>query len=304
MDGVKKQSVIRLKKLSKFYGKYRGVEDITLQVEAGSIFGFLGPNGAGKTTTISMMVGLLGPTSGSFSLFGRDNRVYSSENRARIGYLSGDMALDGSLTGWQELEYFGNLRGEFNKKYIEELANRLQCNLDRKIKTLSRGNKQKVGLIAALMHKPDLLILDEPTSGLDPLIQAEFNEIITEHKKAGRSAFISSHVLSEVQQICDEVGFIKEGRLLTTKPLKEILRAAPKQVRIVVKGKIFSDFTKLVGAKNIQRIGNVITFSFSGNTGQLLKFLSTQASEDVTITDSDLETVFMNLYESNGEGNV
>lgn len=304
MDRVKKQSVIQLKKLSKFYGKYRGVQDITLQVEAGSIFGFLGPNGAGKTTTISMMVGLLGPTSGSVSLFGRDNITFATENRAKIGYLSGDMALDGSLTGWQELEYFGNLRGELNKKYIEELADRLQCNLYRKIKTLSRGNKQKVGLIAALMHKPDLLILDEPTSGLDPLIQAEFNEIINEHKKAGRSAFISSHVLSEVQQICDEVGFIKEGRLLTTKPLKEILRAAPKQVRIVVKGKIFSDFTKLVGAKNIQRRGNVITFSFSGNTGQLLKFLSTQASEDVTITDSDLETVFMNLYESNGEGNV
>lgn len=304
MDKVKKQPVVRLKKLSKFYGKYRGVQDISLQVEAGSIFGFLGPNGAGKTTTISMMVGLLSPTSGGVSLFGRDNTAFATENRTRIGYLSGDMALDGSLTGRQELEYFGNLRGEFNTKYVEELAERLQCNLDRKLKTLSRGNKQKVGLISALMHKPDLLILDEPTSGLDPLIQAEFNEIIKEHKKAGKSAFISSHVLSEVQQICDEVGFIKEGKLLTTKPLKEILRSAPKQVRIVVKGKIFSDFTKLVGAKNIQRIGNVITFSFSGNTGQLLKFLSTQASEDVTITDSDLETIFMNLYESNGDGNV
>lgn len=298
MGEVKKQPILRLKKLTKFYGNYRGAENISLSVQPGSVFGFLGPNGAGKTTTISMIMGLLNPTSGSVTLFGKSNDAHAIENRARVGYLAGDMALDGSLTGWQELEYLGRLRGNFDKVYVTELASRLQCNLSRKIKTLSRGNKQKVALIAALMHKPDLLILDEPTSGLDPLIQAEFNKIINEHKKAGRSAFISSHVLSEVQQICDEVGFIKEGKLIATKPLKHILRAAPKQVKVSLKGKVVADFTKLPGAKNIERLDNTIAFSFTGNNAQLIKYLSTLAIDDIAITEADLEEVFMSLYES------
>lgn len=295
------QPALQLKKLTKYYGKYRGAENISLSVQPGSVFGFLGPNGAGKTTTISMIMGLLKATSGSVALFGKNNDEHAIENRARVGYLAGDMALDGSLTGWQELEYLSRLRGNFDKKYIEELAVRLQCDLTRKIKTLSRGNAQKVGLIAALMHRPDLLILDEPTSGLDPLIQAEFNEIIQEHKKAGKSAFISSHVLSEVQQICDEVGFIKEGNLIATKPLKFILRSAPKRVKISLKGRVTADFTKLPGATNIQRLENVVSFSFSGNIAQLVKYVSTLAIDDVAITEADLEAVFMSLYEQGAE---
>lgn len=294
---AKAKPVVQLKKLTKFYGKYRGVEDINLTVRQGTIFGFLGPNGAGKTTTISMMMSLIGPTNGTVTLFGQDNEKYDTQNRAHIGYLAGDMALDDGLTGWQELEYLGSLRGSFDRAYVKELAERLQSDLTRKIKTLSRGNKQKIGLISALMHKPDLLVLDEPTSGLDPLIQAQFNEIIHEHKKAGRTAFISSHVLSEVQEICDEVGFIKEGKLVANMPLRDLFKTAPKQVSVAVRGKELVDFEKLKGVNRTEKTGNVVTFTYSGNTNQLLKLLSGQPMDDITITDADLETVFMNYYE-------
>jgi ABC-2 type transport system ATP-binding protein len=294
---TKKQTVVNLQKLTKRYGQYRGVEEVNLKVEEGSIFGFLGPNGAGKTTTISMMISLLEPTSGKISLFGRDNARFDTQNRAKIGYLAGDMALDGGLTGWQELEYFSNLRGSFDKKYITELADRLQCDLSRKIKTLSRGNQQKVGLIAALMHKPDLLILDEPTSGLDPLVQAEFNAIIHEHKKAGRTAFISSHVLSEIQQICDQVAFVKEGKLIASMPLKDLFKTAPKKVQVTVKDKVLVNFEKLPGLKGLEKTGNIISFTYGGNIGQLLKFLSGQPMNNLTITEADLDDIFMGFYQ-------
>lgn len=300
MAQAKSRPVVQLQKLTKRYGKFRGVEDIQLTVERGSVFGFLGPNGAGKTTTISTMIGLQSPTSGSIKLFGKDNTEYATDNRARVGYLAGDMALDGSLTGWQELEYFGNLRGKFDKAYVTELAERLQCDLTRKIKTLSRGNKQKIGLISALMHKPDLLILDEPTSGLDPLVQVQFHAIIHEHKKAGKSAFISSHVLSEVQEICDQVAFIKEGKLIANMPLSDIFKSAPKQVRLTIKDKLLVDVSKLVGALHVEYIGRLVSFTYAGNVGQLLKFLTGQPLEDITITEADLETVFMNFYEDEG----
>lgn len=293
-----KKYVLNLDRLTKRYGQYRGIENVSLRVEQGSVFGFLGPNGAGKTTTISTVIGLLKPTSGEVKLFGKDNVEYATENRSKIGYLAGDMALDGALTGWQELEYFGNLRGQFNKDYVMELSDRLQADLTRKIKTLSRGNRQKIGLISALMHKPNLLILDEPTSGLDPLVQAQFNEIILEHKKAGRSAFVSSHVLSEVQQICDHVGFIKEGKLIAQATLTELFKSAPKQVQVTIKGKLIVSVDKLPGVMNVSQNGANLDFLFSGNVTQLLKTLSTQPLSDITISDADLEMLFMNYYKA------
>ncbi|MCK9641625.1 MAG: ABC transporter ATP-binding protein [Prolixibacteraceae bacterium] len=176
------ESIIEIKNVTKMYGSTRGIVDITLDVPKGSIFGFLGPNGAGKTTTISMLVDLIKPTKGKISIFGLDSEADSYKIRQKMGFLGSDMALDGTLTGWQQVEYFGHLRGSFDKPYISELAKKLDCDLTRKIKTLSRGNRQKVGLITALMHKPELLVFDEPTSGLDPLVQDEFNQIIFEHK--------------------------------------------------------------------------------------------------------------------------
>ena len=290
--------VIELNNLAKFYGSSRGVEDINLAVEKGTIFGFLGPNGAGKTTTISMMLDLIRPTGGNIKIFGLDSVKDSKAIRRRIGFLAGDIALDKSLTGWQQVEYFGNLRGKFNKKYVAELADRLNCDLNRKFRTLSRGNKQKVGLILALMHKPDLLILDEPTSGLDPLIQAEFNRIVHEHKKAGKTAFISSHVLSEVQQICDDVAFIRAGSLITSKPVHELVVGLPKEVQILSSDKsLKSSLIKLTGFKLVSSSGQIIKGSFEGDINQLLKVIAKSEVRNITLNEPDLEDIFMGYYE-------
>jgi ABC-2 type transport system ATP-binding protein len=292
------QAIIELENVTKMYGSARGVEDVTLNVQPGSVFGFLGPNGAGKTTTISMMVNLIKPTSGTIKIFGLDNQQEGRAIRSRVGFLAGDMALDRSLTGMQQLEYLGNLRGNFDKKYAMELAKRLNCKLNRKFKTLSRGNKQKIALIAALMHKPELLILDEPTSGLDPLVQAEFNKIILDHKKAGGTAFISSHVLSEIQELCDQVAFIREGKIITNRPLHEITRAAPKQVRLTIENGNPKDYLKgLKGVSHTKSHGQTISFAYQGNQAALVKKLGSCPIIDVSIQDSDLETIFMKFYE-------
>lgn len=289
--------VIKLDKLTKLYGTSLGVKDISLEVAPGSVFGFLGPNGAGKTTTISMLVDLTRPTSGSISIFGLDAQDQSLEIRHRIGYLSGDMALDGGLTGRQQLEFFGNLRGGVPKARIQELAKRLNCNLNKKIKTLSRGNKQKVGLISALMHNPELLILDEPTSGLDPLIQAEFNRIINERKADGKTTFISSHVLSEVQEVCDQAAFIKEGKLIAVRNMLDIAEALPKRVTITGgPTALVASLRKLAGVKVHVTNKERLEITFDGDINVLLKVLANHKVADVQIQDADLETVFLQYY--------
>jgi ABC-2 type transport system ATP-binding protein len=292
------QPVIEIKNLTKMYGNAVGVKNITLDVMPGSIFGFLGSNGAGKTTTISTMVDLLRPTHGGISIFGQDSVRDSLEIRKRIGYLAGDFALDKGLTGWQQLEYFGNLRGNYNKKYVRELAERLNCKLSKKFKTLSRGNKQKVGLISALMHDPELLILDEPTSGLDPLIQAEFNKILLERKKRGRTAFVSSHVLSEVQEVCDQVAFIRDGSLVAVKAMDEIASGLPKQLLISSHDKeLPAKLRKLTGIHDLKQLDGTISCTFEGDINKLMALLAKCQLTSATIQDADLETVFMKYYE-------
>lgn len=292
------QPVIKLDHVTKMYGSSRGVNDISLEIPSGSVFGFLGPNGAGKTTTISMLVDLIRPTKGQISIFGLDCQKDGLAIRKRIGFLAGDFALDESLTGWQQLTYLANLRGGVNNKRIRELADQLSCDLNRRIKTLSRGNRQKVGLISALMHDPELLIFDEPTSGLDPLIQAEFNKIIAEHQRRGMTAFISSHALSEVQVLCDHVGFIREGQLIAVKSLSELAESATKHVQVLTTDKKLLDLlAKLKHIKIIARESGHISFTFTGDVNPLLSLLSRHKVKDVTITEADLETIFMKYYE-------
>lgn len=292
--------IIELEHLSKRYpgSTVDALHDVSLTVNAGQIFGFLGPNGAGKTTTISMMVNLTRPTSGSITLFGEDATRFGLENRARIGYLAGDMALDKGLTGWQQLEYFGHLRGNFNKKYVQGLAKGLDSNLHKKIKTLSRGNRQKIGLIAALMHQPELLILDEPTSGLDPLIQAEFSKIILERKEEGKTTFMSSHVLSEVQELCDQLAIIREGRVIAHESLKDILAAAPRIVRLTTDGSYRASelVSGLPGVGKLAQHDSAITFNFTGDINELLVRLAKHKVHDVTIQQAELEDIFMSYY--------
>jgi len=296
------KTAINLRGVTKNYGTKRGITDVSLSVKAGEIFGFLGPNGAGKTTTISLMIDLIRPSKGKISIFGFDSIDDSLEIRRRVGFLAGDIALDKGLTGWQQLEYFGNIRGSFNKKYVKELASRLDCNLNRKFKTLSRGNKQKVGLIAALMHDPDLLILDEPTSGLDPLVQSSFNKIVLERQKLGKTAFISSHMLSEVQEICDKAAFIREGKIIAIKSLSEIAKKSPKQIQLFSHDKALAlAVKKLSGVKNYSYSGSSITCTYMGNVNLLLNIINKHHLDNVTIQDADLETVFMKYYEGRND---
>lgn len=291
-------NVIEIKNLTKTYGKSRGVDDISLSVTDGTIFGFLGPNGAGKSTTINMLINLTKPTSGQIEIFGKNTQDKGLDIRRDTGFLSSDMALDGHLTGWQQLEYFGNLRGHWDKKYVAELADRLDANLQVKTKSLSRGNRQKIGLISALMHKPKLLILDEPTSGLDPLIQAEFNKIILEHKKAGHTTFISSHVLSEVQELCDHVAFIREGKLVANTTVQDLAKAAPKHVRLGSSDpKLVRDIEKLAGVMQLKAHHHSLEFGFQGDMNALIKILAKHQLTDASIANTDLESTFMTFYE-------
>lgn len=294
--------VIRLNNVTKSFGENRGVTNLTLDVPRGSIFGFLGPNGAGKTTTISMIVDLIRPTTGSISVFGKDVSANGVEVRSKIGFLAGDFALDGSLTGKQQLDYFANLRGGVKPSRITELAKRLDCELHRKINTLSRGNQQKIGLISALMTDPELLIFDEPTTGLDPLIQAQFHSILDEHRQAGKTAFISSHILSEVQETCDHVAFIREGVLVSTQNIKDIALKAPKQIRLTTKDRsLVKKLQNLEGYDILSSHGAVHICTYSGKIQALLKLLASFDVEDINVAEADLETIFMKYY---GDNNV
>jgi ABC-2 type transport system ATP-binding protein len=297
--------VIELDSVTKMYGISVGTVDISVDVKKGSVYGFLGPNGAGKTTTISMMIGLLRPTAGHIRVLGFDAAEESIEVRKRVGFLAGDMALDKRLTGWQQLEYFGRLRGDYNKGYVAELAERLQCDLSRKFKHLSRGNRQKVGLIAALMHQPELLILDEPTSGLDPLIQAEFNKLILEHKARGGTTFISSHVLSEVQELCDEMAFIRSGKLVAVKRIEELALETPKHFVIDTKDtKLGIALEEIDGVVLSESKKSKLRGSFRGDINVFLKVVVAHGVEDISIDDSDLESTFMTYYSSGGQGTL
>jgi ABC-2 type transport system ATP-binding protein len=290
-------SIIKLDKLTKTYGSARGVEDISLEVPAGTIFGFLGPNGAGKSTTINMLINLTKPTSGEIEIFGKNTQEQGQAIRHDIGFLSSDMSLDGHLTGWQQVEYFGNLRGSFNKTYVQELAEKLDCNLNTKQRNLSRGNRQKVGLITALMHKPKLLILDEPTSGLDPLIQMEFNKIIFEHRAAGLTTFISSHVLSEVQELCDHVAFIRAGKLIANTTIQELVKNAPKHIRITADdAKLLIAIKKLKGVSDLHVHHHTLRFAYKGDNNALLTVMSNFKVSDISIENADLESTFMEFY--------
>jgi ABC-2 type transport system ATP-binding protein len=293
----KNSLAIELRGATKMFGTSRGIESIDLTVTSGTIHGFLGPNGAGKTTTISAMVDLIRLNSGTALIFGQDSAKNGLDIRKRVGYLAGDMSFDDALTGMQLLRYFGSLRGQFDAQYVDELAKRLECDLSRKIKTLSRGNKQKVGLISALMHKPDLLLLDEPTSGLDPLIQEQFNEIILERKKEGKTTFISSHILSEVQELCDHVTFIREGKIIASKPISELSDAAPYQIHIVSSDKKLAEILhKLHEVHITEKSNTAYDFTYKGAISNLLNAIHPYAISDISITKGDLESTFMDFY--------
>jgi ABC-2 type transport system ATP-binding protein len=293
--------VIETDRLTKRYGSARGIEDLDLGVRAGHVFGFLGPNGAGKTTTIRTLLDLLHPTSGSARILGLDSRRESRAIRARVGNLPGEFSYDGRMTGRELLGHFAALRGMRDLGSAEPLAARFEASLDRPLRSLSRGNRQKVGLIQALFHDPELLILDEPTGGLDPLMQEEFLALIGEQRDAGRTVFLSSHDLDEVERVCDQVGIIRAGRLVAVESVEEMRsRAYRTVVASFRRPAAAGDFAGLPGVEDVRADGRSVRFRVRGDLDPAIKALARQQVADVEITRPTLEELFLTYYERGG----
>ena len=295
-------SAIHAEELTKNYGRHRGIAAVDLEVEGGEVFGFLGPNGAGKTTTIRLLLDLIRPTSGSVKVLGLDPRRDGVALRRRIGYLPGDLRLYERLTGRELLTYFARLRRLSGLGDAERIAERLELELDRPLQGLSKGNRQKVGLVQALMHRPDLLVLDEPTSGLDPLVQQTFYELLDEARAAGRTAFVSSHVLPEIQHVADRVGLIRDGRLVLEDTV-EALRARG-LVRVDVTFEVQpqpGEFAGLPGVRELERNGRRIRFALEGEIDPLVKALAQHHVVALESREADLEDVFLSLFQEPGD---
>ncbi len=296
------EGIIHTEGLTKSYGKNRGVIDVSLDVRPGEVFGFLGPNGAGKTTTIRTLLDFIRPNSGVAQIFGLDVHEQSKEIRRRIGYLPGDLALYEKLKGAEMLRYMGNLRGGVEWDHVRELAERLHSDLSRPIRTLSQGNRQKIGLIQALMHKPELLILDEPTNGLDPLIQQVFYRLISEVE--GQTVFLSSHNLPEVERVCDRVGIIREGRLIAVEEVAALKSRALRQLEIHFAAPVpESAFANVAGVSDLAVEQNVLRCSVKGTLDAVIKAASKFEVVNVISHELSLEEIFLAYY-NRGENNA
>ena len=288
-------------RLTKTYGKARGIEGLDLAVAKGEIFGFLGPNGAGKTTTIRTLLDLLHPTSGSATIFGLDSQRDSRQIRGRVGNLPGEFAFESHTTGDQLLRLFARLRGMADLGDADALAERFRADLSRPLRDLSRGNRQKVGLIQALFHRPDLLILDEPTTGLDPLMQEEFMRVVVEQQQRGATVFLSSHDLDEVERVCDRVGIIRDGQLVAVEEVAAMRSRAWRTVVVRFAGPVNAgEFNHLPGVRDAQAEGNTLSFRALDGFDQTIKALARHEVVDVEITRPTLEELFLSYY-SNSE---
>jgi ABC-2 type transport system ATP-binding protein len=288
---------IRTEGLTKSYGRKRGIIDVDLEVRQGEIFGYLGPNGAGKSTTIRLLLDFIRPSSGTASVLGHPAHGSAVKLRRQIGYLPGEMALYPRMTGRDLLRYFAALRGVKDLSHAEELAERLGTELDRPIKALSHGNKQKVGLVQALMHRPSLVILDEPTTGLDPLVQQEFYRILDEVRADGRTVFLSSHVLAEVERIADRVGIVREGRIAVISEVDTLKRQARRKLEFHFESPVSpEDFRRLPGVVEARADGRVLDLTVEGSVDEIVKLASRFTVLNVVSREQDLEEVFLTYY--------
>lgn len=283
---------IQTEKLTKYYGKTRGILDVNLSVEEGDFFGFIGPNGAGKSTTIRTLLGLLTPTSGSAQIFGLDVEKETTNILEDIGYLPSEAMFYQGMKVKEILEFSANLRHKDCTKEANVLCERLNLDPSRKVSELSLGNRKKVGIICALQHFPKLYILDEPTSGLDPLMQREFYSILKERNENGATVFLSSHILSEVGRYCKHAAVIREGRILASDSVDRLGHSEVK--RVTLRG--LSNPLTIENIRDVKKENDAVHFLFQGNANALLKELSHLTFDDVNITDPDLEEVFMHYY--------
>ena len=303
-------SIIETSGLTKTYGKDRGIKNVDLTVNDGEVFGFLGPNGAGKTTAVRTLLGFMKPTSGKAEVFGLDIEKDSVAIRSMVGNLPGEFALEDRMTGEQLLKFFARLRGVKNLVYAYEIAERINADLNRPMRRLSRGNKQKIGLVQAMFHKPPLLILDEPTGGLDPLVQEEFLKIIDETREEGRTVFFSSHTLGEVERVCDRVGIIREGELTAVENTDDLINKSFRHVNLVFADALDSEeaerFENLEGVEGFSRDGEQLTFDLHGNLDVLIKLAARHELVDMMYERPSLEEIFLAYYgeeESAGKTN-
>jgi ABC-2 type transport system ATP-binding protein len=283
--------------LTKYYGRHRGVAELDLAVRPGEVFGFLGPNGAGKTTTIRLLLDLIRPTGGRAEVLGMDTRSHSVEIRRRVGYLSGELALYENLTGRELLDYIANLRGLGDRRLAGQLCQRLDLDPAHHVHDLSRGNKQKLGLVLALMHRPELLLLDEPTSGLDPLVQQEFHQIVREATAEGRTVFLSSHVLSEVERMADQVGIIREGRLVDQLKISALKTHALRRLELDFTRPVpAAVFERLPGVVEVEVSGSVVRCAVQGSVDALIKTAAGYELVNLVSHEPDLEEIFLAYY--------
>lgn len=288
--------VIEINNLTKFYGKNRGIEDVSLTVEEGEIFGFIGPNGAGKSTTIRLMLSLIYPTSGSAVIFGKDCIKYGHEIRNDIGYLPSEVFYYDKMKVKELLKYSASFYEGDHSQRIKELADYMELDLNRKIDELSYGNKKKVGIVQGLLHKPGLIMLDEPTSGLDPLMQHKFFDLILEENKRGATVFFSSHILGEVQKLCNRVAIIREGHIIKTEDIKTLRKDTYKKVYIRTDKKA-GDTAKFPGVSNLEIIDGEIRFLYKGDINELFELIMKNNVNDANIEEPTLEEIFMHYYQ-------
>jgi ABC-2 type transport system ATP-binding protein len=290
-------AVIETERLTKSYGPHRGVVDVDLTVDQGEVFGFLGPNGAGKTTTIRTLLDLIRPSSGRARVFGIDTTADPVAIHRRVGYLPGEFALYDRLTGGETIEYFANLRGDVDPLFQADLIARFDLDPGRRFREYSKGNKQKVGLVVALQHRPDLLILDEPTAGLDPLVQQTFFEFLRETVGEGRTVFLSSHILGEVERTCDRVAIIREGRIVKIGRVEALRDLAHHQVELRFAVPVAPDiFAAIPGVSDIVAEDHRLRMRVTGSIAPVVRAASALELVDLESREPSLEETFLAQY--------
>lgn len=300
------QSAIQTIHLTKTYGKNRGIQDVNLDIREGEIFGFLGPNGAGKSTTLRTLTGLLKPTSGSCQIMGIDPHTDPVAAMANVGNLPTEFSLEDRVTGRRLMKHFAALRGVEDTSFGEEIAQRITADLDRPVRRLSRGNKQKIGIVLTLVHRPKVVILDEPTGGLDPLVQEAVMEILTEAREHGQTLLFSSHVLSEVERIADRVGIIRDGQMIAVEDPHQLTARATRKVQIRFgedhPAERLAKLENLPGVEDFRWQEPMLSFDYAGEAQQLINTLANDHIEMIDIERPSLEEIFLQYYGTSDTG--
>ncbi|MFJ7736327.1 ABC transporter ATP-binding protein [Lysinibacillus sp. NPDC097287] len=290
-------NIIEINHLTKTYGHARGIVDVSFNVKEGEIFGFIGPNGAGKSTTIRTLLSLIHPTSGNAKIFGKDCVEFAPEIAKDIGYLPSEVFYYDNMKVIDLLKYSASFYKKDCRSRMKELVEIMELDTTKKIDDLSLGNKKKVGIVQGLLHEPKLIILDEPTSGLDPLMQQRFFDLLIEENKKGATILFSSHILSEVQRLCDRVAIIKEGKIVTVEKISNLQENNYKKIKIETKNAINQDFFNIAGVNNFNVEDNMVSFIFKGDINTVMKKIAELEIINIWIEEPDLEEIFMHYYE-------